>query len=110
MWRTEPSPRRYLAVPRIFWALRAPVLKLLRVGNARTESNEVGGVVFFRPYRELEVTEIAPVVPACPRCRTMMHMDGIFPHPRLPRVEIVSFKCDCGEVEKRIVPHSYRAK
>jgi hypothetical protein len=64
--------------------------------------------MFFRPEREQKIAEIAPVIPDCPRCRTRMHMADIFPHPRFPRVEIVSFGCDCGRVEKRVVPHSYR--
>ncbi len=36
-----------------------------------------------------------------------MHIGGIFPHPRFPRVEIVSFNCDCGMVERRVVPHVF---
>jgi hypothetical protein len=52
------------------------------------------------------IAEIAPVVPNCTKCRAVMQLSDIYPHPRFPRVEIVSFKCECGVEEKRVVPHS----
>jgi hypothetical protein len=67
--------------------------------------------MLFDPIKWREkVAEIAPVIPNCPRCNASMRIDGIFPHPRLRRVEIVSFICDCGSVEKRVVPHAFRER
>jgi hypothetical protein len=63
----------------------------------------------FSISRHIEkVAQIATVVPSCERCATVMHIANIFAHPRFPRVEIVSFHCDCGATENRVVPHSIK--
>jgi hypothetical protein len=64
--------------------------------------------MFFPTQPDARIAEIAPVVPECRHCKSVMQITGIFPHPRFPRVEIVSFKCECGSAEKRVVPHSYK--
>jgi hypothetical protein len=62
--------------------------------------------IFHVPVpKPVKADEIALVVPDCPRCKVAMPITGIIPHPRFPRVEIVSFQCHCGSMDRCVVAH-----
>ena len=44
--------------------------------------------------------------PICSRCRKMMRLASIEPHPLSSETEICIYRCDCGSVESRAVDHT----
>jgi hypothetical protein len=50
--------------------------------------------------------QIVMTRPSCRHCGAAMRLREIHPHPRFLNVEIVSFQCRCGALERRAVPHT----
>jgi hypothetical protein len=58
----------------------------------------------LRPERN---AQIEAVVPHCPRCRVPMQLAEISRHPQFLSVEVVSFACHCGAMDKRPATHIF---